>query len=559
MHSILENKHQTLQKSIGALKRIKFIPSNGCNIIIIITLFLFITNSVCAASYYVSNSGNDSNLGKTPETAWKTIKKVNNSKFLPGDLILLKAGNSFDGPLNISNSGTSKSPITISKYGNGGKPIINGDHPNAIWSAVIGHTGVYESSIDAPSIQKLYDKNNNLYKKKVRGEEPLDTWLNSFSAGDWGFTYSPEKIYLRTLDGSFPTQMRLIEWSTVRIQYGSDYVTVDNVDVRNGHIGIVADGGDNFVIKNCNIQDMWSMGIYCVPYSNAAFNGEIAHNTITRTGWTSVYFFQVHNSWIHHNTLSYAQDTILGIAIMGKELCGVGLERGQNNLVEYNYISYMGDACFDYYYEVNTVVRYNKGFHTRAGAYPMGTGLKLYYNVFNLSGVWGGIGAQHIYDSKLSPAPDSGANEIYNNTVYNFNVYGIYSISDSDSVIYKNNLIIANSNVNLIQANSGIFNSNIYYNTKGGSGRWKWKGTNWYTLAELQITSGQDAYSVYGDPLFTDATNGKFTLKSGSPAINAGVNVGLTKDILGNPIVGNPDIGAYEYGSDIDYEIPMVT
>ncbi|MFA6383730.1 MAG: choice-of-anchor Q domain-containing protein, partial [Parcubacteria group bacterium] len=37
-----------------------------------------------------------------------------------------------------------------------------------------------------------------------------------------------------------------------------------------------------------------------------------------------------------------------------------------------------------------------------------------------------------------------------------------------------------------------------------------------------------------------------FRLQSSSPAINKGVDVGLTKDFLGNPIVGLPDIGAHE-------------
>jgi hypothetical protein len=38
-----------------------------------------------------------------------------------------------------------------------------------------------------------------------------------------------------------------------------------------------------------------------------------------------------------------------------------------------------------------------------------------------------------------------------------------------------------------------------------------------------------------------------FRLKAGSPAINAGTDVGLTTDFAGRPIIGIPDIGAYEH------------
>ena len=59
--------------------------------------------------------------------------------------------------------------------------------------------------------------------------------------------------------------------------------------------------------------------------------------------------------------------------------------------------------------------------------------------------------------------------------------------------------------------------------------------------------SGWDTNGLWEDPLMTDPANGDFTLQVTSPCINAGVDVGLTEDYAGNPIVGLPDIGAYEY------------
>jgi hypothetical protein len=67
------------------------------------------------------------------------------------------------------------------------------------------------------------------------------------------------------------------------------------------------------------------------------------------------------------------------------------------------------------------------------------------------------------------------------------------------------------------------------------------------TYATWETAYGKSTHSVEADPLFVDAANGDFHLRPGSPAINAGTNVGLTKDYNGNPIVGAPDIGAFEY------------
>ncbi len=65
------------------------------------------------------------------------------------------------------------------------------------------------------------------------------------------------------------------------------------------------------------------------------------------------------------------------------------------------------------------------------------------------------------------------------------------------------------------------------------------------TIVGWRAFSGLDGNSSVANPLFINNTS-DLSLQAGSPAINAGANVSLTSDILGNPIVGNLDIGAYE-------------
>ena len=48
------------------------------------------------------------------------------------------------------------------------------------------------------------------------------------------------------------------------------------------------------------------------------------------------------------------------------------------------------------------------------------------------------------------------------------------------------------------------------------------------------------------DPKMVSVSTFNFKLTTASPAINTGVNVGLTNDYSGNAIIGLPDIGAYE-------------
>lgn len=79
-------------------------------------------------AYYVDDvNGNDNNPGTSPSQAWKTLTKVNNTTFQPGDAILFKAGGIWVGQLHPKGEGTAGSPILIDQYDSGNKPFIDGN------------------------------------------------------------------------------------------------------------------------------------------------------------------------------------------------------------------------------------------------------------------------------------------------------------------------------------------------------------------------------------------------------------------------------------------------
>ncbi|MCK5788694.1 MAG: right-handed parallel beta-helix repeat-containing protein, partial [Chlamydiia bacterium] len=130
---------------------------------------------------------------------------------------------------------------------------------------------------------------------------------------------------------------------------------------------------------------------------------------------------------------------------------------------------------------------------------------------------------------------------VYNNTFYGNMTSDIRTVVNFPMDI-KNNIFGSDVlNVRAAALLSGLTTSNnLYYRASGNVLDY---GGITYTTATIKTF---EASAQNTDPLFTDAGNEDFTLQVGSPAINNGVDVGLTTDILGNPILGIPDIGVVE-------------
>jgi hypothetical protein len=80
-------------------------------------------------------------------------------------------------------------------------------------------------------------------------------------------------------------------------------------------------------------------------------------------------------------------------------------------------------------------------------------------------------------------------------------------------------------------------NNNIFYNTGGTT----------IGFTNVTPTIYTHTNNLTSNPAFVSSSD--FHLTEGSPAIDAGIGVGLTLDYEGNAVGASPDIGAYEYDS----------
>ena len=78
-------------------------------------------------SYFVDAAGNDGADGRSEESPWRTLNRVNSVTFGPGDRLLFKAGQRWEGQLKLQGSGSAQAPIRVGRYGKGKAPHIAGD------------------------------------------------------------------------------------------------------------------------------------------------------------------------------------------------------------------------------------------------------------------------------------------------------------------------------------------------------------------------------------------------------------------------------------------------
>jgi hypothetical protein len=185
---------------------------------------------------------------------------------------------------------------------------------------------------------------------------------------------------------------------------------------------------------------------------------------------------------------------------------------------------------------------YNNGFGSPAGnTYHFGIGLRMNQSVISENNK---VCNNVIYNNDFSNAGQVHQGALKLTSVNNASI---------TKTVIKNNILYNNiSGYELSKFTSGggivdvDLDNNIYYRSGAGKIIF-WEGAqDWDTYHNV---NRNEPGSINKNPLFISEATSDFHLKSTSPAIDAGIAVGISSDFAGNPVKSKPDIGAFEFMS----------
>ena len=525
------------------------------------------------AYYLSSSSGDDTNTGSI-NAPWKTLAKISSVVLAPGDQVLSKAGDRFDGHFVLNGSGSDEEPILVSSYGMGSRPIITGE-------VGTGKGGDYQEAIYIENADNIVFDGLEVRNKRRSardGVRDIDAFavnvcntgtrvMQNFTLRNMTF----QKVYAVT-----PMLERRdfdsLMVAAVRFATGKNVRSGDEKHIR------------NVLVENCYFTDIQRLGIHFMHaggvegIGNDAINRNmdivVRNNVFHYLGGTSVLPQSVYNCLIEHNLFDHPGSSI------DPRMPGRGSSSWPINCI-------------------NTVLQYNKCIGTRG--YADSCGIHIDFNNLNTF-----VQYNYMEDCEGGFIEILGGNV---NSVYRFNV----SVNDAwrisppgtpswkrghtlwvtgsqgkgkkpappaNTDIYNNTIVIdrpIQTSIDLVGDGLFIFN-NIFYARNGG----KMGGDTTYPKASpsnLFVSHNLfwgdvdsqlahlDKKPFIGDPAFSGigGPEKSYSVAETSPSIKQGVALkgppipgagkGIFKDISAHPILdfyGNtlnmtgvaPNIGA---------------
>jgi len=516
-------------------------------------------------TYFISQKGNDDQNGLSLQTAWRTIGKVNQVVFQPGDHILFESGGLWNGQLKPQGSGEPGNPIILSSYGGRVKPVINLGRAegagirltNQSWweisnmevtSGAAPEIGIGRQGIvaiikgDEQHVEHIVVR--DCYIHDIWGQLGGNTEFSGYNS----CAILVKVMYERNRDRNKPMTCTL-----------NDVQIEKNKIERFDKCGIIIGGGKNNIVVRKNIMDnLGGDGIFVSGCDKGIIEYNIVRRSCMRSGYLDL---PGSKGWWPHTAaiwIARANETIMQF----NEVYDTGREPGNGDgeaydfdfgckrcILQYNYSKNNHGLLLIMYDTFENIARYNISENDQSHLIQLQcdtTERNIIHN--NIFYVDYGTADLDFFCGDDGKKDKSKLGAKLNNNIFYATGQGRFRTVYASGEVLKRQF---NDTVKLPKMPGTLFHHNCYF------GPWT-KGLP------------DDAEKMVADPMFVaPGTGGNglasltgYELKNGSPCINTGVFIPSNgnRDFFGNQVNdGHIDVGAFEQiGSGVFAESAVV-
>ena len=543
-------------------------------------------------TYYLDSSAAPDGDGRSEDTAFDSLEDINGIEFAAGDEILIKAGSEFQGQLYPKGSGSEEAPIVIDMYGEGEKPLIDGngrysDAPTFRDNGPFGEEGsaVYLCNQEYWEINNLRVKN---WSDDGQDKERSGIRVEAYGGG----TY--HHIYIKNCDISdirgYNGQDSI--WDVVPENGGTTFygsrtthrtgginvVSYTERDLTNATssstAGAVIDEEptvfDDILIEGNKIENCHANGITTTNIRGELDNKDYRHTNVVirgneirnvqRAGIVPLY---TSGALVERNLVDTFQQTYAGYG------CGIWCDRADGMVFQYNEVCNGKNTMDGMAFNLddmteNGIIQYNYThnnvgggimLHVRTNSYNRNNTVRYNLSVNDTAGFAAHQAVIVCVGEDANTKIESA--KVYNNTFVNNNV--VHPVYQGDEILFENNIFYfpnegmeSRNDAYVTGANTSFVN-NVFAGAHS-SGEPKNTGEN---SGNIYVDESPLAGTFYGTEALEDAmemaklVHGSAALEAGDPEVveEAGVDV----DSYGNAAVNNGKINAGIYnGESVD-------
>ncbi|HJC39809.1 MAG TPA: FIVAR domain-containing protein, partial [Candidatus Mediterraneibacter faecigallinarum] len=500
------------------------------------------------ATFYVdSENGDDSADGMTPETAWKTLTKVNETQLIGGDRILLKAGSVFeDQALSIKSGGTAENPIIIDMYDGdvvgaeaGERPHIKGNGKNSF--EYQGNQISYGLHIKNASHVQV----NNVEISNQGDTRKLSVGLCVEAAG-CGVMQGVHinNVYIHDVNGTYEEKTLPNGGLYYVVSDHSNNTRFDDIQVVNNIVKRVSRTGIS--VGMTSSTDLWDGHGGIIPQEVLDAYGHtnvlIRNNYVEEAGGDAIVPMFSIKPVIEYNISNGASQNTKHTSMYN---AGIWPWRCEDAVFQYNecYGTILnGDGqAYDCDWSRGTIYQYNYS-HDNEGGFILICQSEVLDSIvrYNIS--------QNDQRCLFLTSNTHNA-DVYNNTFYIGEGLDTEVVEDVGGVATLKNNIFYNlgTSTTTTWGRNFSYENNLYYGYD---------------------STPEDSRKIIADPMFADPgtggtgvlgdsaidTLGGYRLQEDSPAIDAGLEIENNggRDYFGTPLAdGKTDIGAAEYAEPV--------